>query len=35
MAHPHDDFVKQVRHVDFTKEETEVHTKKVYCGLTP
>lgn len=34
MAHPHDDFVKQVRHVDFTKEETEAHTK-VYCGLTP
>lgn len=32
MAHPHDDFV---RHVDFTKEETEAHTKKVYCGLTP
>lgn len=35
MVHPHDDLMKQVRHVNFTKKETEAHTKTVHCGLTP
>lgn len=32
MVQPHDDFVKQVRHVDFTKKETEAHTKRFTVG---
>lgn len=28
MVYSHDNFVKQVRHMDFTEKETEAHTKK-------
>lgn len=28
MVYSHGNFVKQVRHVDFSEEETEVYTKK-------